>query len=148
MIDATDKFVAEQYLSNGGLLNQFMPNWQRFALKNCIASEEGEFFVQKVLEIAKVIRDMPKTYETESIDSGDKIAHLHYFRGGVDAWVVEKDKGEESPDTRQHQAYGKITLFGGGVDEAEWGYISIQELIDNGVELDLHWTPKAMREVK
>lgn len=148
MTTATDRFVAEQYLSNDGLLDQFMPVSQRFALKDLINGEEGEFFVQKVLELAKTIRDMPKTYETENIAGDDKVAHLHYFYGGVDAWIVEKDAGDGTPDTRQHQAYGKITLFGGGIEEAEWGYISIQELIENGVELDLHWTPKQMKEIR
>lgn len=76
--------------------------------------------------------------------------------GGVDAWIVERDVGEngtEAPgagegDQHQHQAYGKITLFGGGWEEAEWGYISIVELIQNGVELDLYWEPKPVKEMK
>lgn len=148
MTTATDCFVAEQYLSNDGLLDQFMPVSQRFALKELIKGEEGEFFVQKVLELAKTIRDMPKTHETDFQQTKDKMAHLHYFRGGVDAWIVEKDVGDGTPDTRQYQAFGTITLFGGGIEEAEWGYISIQELIENGVELDLHWTPKQMKEIR
>ena len=35
-----------------------------------------------------------------------------------------------------------------GMDCAELGYISIEELTEYGAELDLHWTPKTLREVK
>jgi hypothetical protein len=30
----------------------------------------------------------------------------------------------------------------------ELGYISIEELVANGIELDLYWTPKTLAEVK
>ena len=56
----------------------------------------------------------------------DAVVYLHYFRGGMDWYITEKDMEEE-----QHQAFGLADLGYGG----ELGYISIQELIDNGVSL-------------
>lgn len=101
-----------------------------------------------MLELAKAIGRTPLTYQTENVETFDKVLCLHYFRGGVDAWIVERDVGD-TPDQNgegvQHQAFGAITLEGGGWAEVEWGYISIQELIENGVELDLYWTPTAVR---
>lgn len=151
MSSATDNFQAEQYLSNDGILANFMSATQRFVLKDLIKGEEGDYFIQKVLEIVKIIRGTPVTYNTEDQEAGDKVAYLHYFRGGVDAWIVERDVGD-TPDGNgegeQLQAFGKIGLYGGVGADAEWGYISIKELIEAGVELDLNWTPKKMREVK
>ena len=150
-MNATDKFQAEQHLANDGLLSNFMPYQQRFVLRDLLNGEEGEFFVGKVLEIAKQIRNTPKTYETDAGDTNSRKVMLHYFKGGVDAWIVERDVGE-TPDGDglgpQYQAYGKITLFGDGWEGAEWGYISIQELIENGVELDLYWDEKTVGEMQ
>ena len=117
-------------------------------MEELLRGEEGEHFVALLTELKARIEAMPKTYETEGVDASDRVAYLHYFMGGVDGWIIEKDMGDGSSDEAQVQAFGKITLFGGGVRDAEWGYISIEELIDNGVELDLYWTPKPMKEVR
>ena len=79
------------------------------------------------------------------------MVHLHYFGGSVDAWIVERDMGDSKYQDEigpQYQAFGPITLYGESIRDSEWGYISIQELIENGIELDLYWTPKAVKEVK
>lgn len=89
------------------------------------------------------------TYNTEDIETADKVLHLHYFGGGVDAWIVERDVGDDPAGDGtgpQLQAFGKITVMGGWRD-AEWGYISIAELIENGVELDFYWEAKTVKEM-
>jgi len=58
----------------------------------------------------------------------------------MDWYITEKDMGDE-----QIQAFGLADL---GMGFPELGYISIEELVENGVELDLHWTPKTLAEVK
>ena len=70
------------------------------------------------------------------------LAYLHYFIGGFDWWIVEKDA---DPDhAGQVQAFGIADL---GMD-AELGYISIPELLENGAELDLYYTePKNIGEI-
>ncbi len=101
--------------------------------------EEGQFFIDKMVELAAMIEKMPKTMEQDG--RGDKaIVYLHYFKGGCDWFIYEKDM-----ETEQHQAFGLADLFGDG---GELGYISIVELLANNVELDLHWTPKTLGEVK
>jgi len=104
--------------------------------------EEHEFFKDKFVEMADLVTNMPKTYEQDG--KGDQaIVYLHYFLGSADWYITEKDKGD-GEDTRQIQAFGYADLGYGG----ELGYISIEELIENSVELDLHWTPKTLAEVK
>lgn len=144
-IESTNRFQAEQYLSNAALLSRFMPIAQRFALKELIKGEEGEHFVDIVLALVKTIREMPVSYETDG-QGGDAIVHLHYFGGSYDAWVTERDVGELARNDidAQHQAFGKVCLGGG---DAELGYISIEEVIQSNLELDLYWIPKPLKEI-
>ena len=119
-------------------LRRFMSEAQISALGDACYGEERHYFINKIVELAEHLDTMPKTYEQDG--KGDEaVVHLHYFRGGMDWYITEKDMEEE-----QNQAFGLADLGYGG----ELGYISIQELIDNGVELDLYWEPKTLAEVK
>jgi hypothetical protein len=101
-------------------------------------SEEREFFRAKVMELVNLIETMPRPYQQDGL--GDEaIVYLHYFHGSADFHITERDSTEE-----QHQAFGRANIGYG----AELGYISIQELIENQVELDLHWTPKPLKDCK
>ena len=95
-----------------------------------------------ILRLAERIDKMPRTNETCG-QGENTIVYLHYFAGTVDAWITEKDVQLPGESGDQIQAFGKITLFG---DNPEWGYISIAELIENGVELDLYWEPVKVNE--
>lgn len=150
MTDATKKFQVKQYLQNGGLFEHFMPSGQRSTFLELIEGEEGEFFTDNLWDLAKAIRDTPVTYATQNMEAADLVLRLHYFGGPVDAWIVERDVGDTpgNGEGPQLQAFGKITVMGGGWGEAEWGYISIAELIEAGVELDFYWDPKTVREMK
>ena len=120
------------------LLKQFIGKSQLSAIGMGIRGEEGQFFKDKLIEIANVIQTMPKTYGQDGM--GDKaIAYLHYFKGDGDWHITEKDMEDE-----QLQAFGLANIGYGG----ELGYISIQELIDAGVELDLYWNPQAIGQIK
>lgn len=120
------------------LLRKFMSQSQISALAEAAKGEEREHFIDMMLELAEHIRTMHKTYEQDG--QGDNaIVGLHYFRGGMDWFITERDMEDE-----QNQAFGYADLGYGG----ELGYISIQELIDNDVEIDLYWTPKTLGEVK
>jgi len=101
--------------------------------------EERQYFYDKLVQMAGIVTTMPKTYEQDGL--GDNaIAHLHYFKGSCDWYITEKDS---EPDG-QHQAFGLANLGYGG----ELGYISIVELIELDVELDLHFTPCTLAEIK
>jgi hypothetical protein len=115
-------------------LQHFIGATQKMVLAEVIDGEESQFFVGKLNELANIMSTMPKTYETDG--QGDEaIAHLHYFTAGFDWYITERDMEEE-----QLQAFGLACLF-----EKELGYISIDELLRNGAELDLHFEPRAIK---
>ena len=118
-------------------LKEFMP-----ANQQAIVNESNDF--QEVLtRLEDIISKMPKTYETEDVETGNKIVYLHYFYGSCDWYIIEKDITEE-----QHQAFGYANL--GDPDCAEWGYISLWELchnLNNYIELDFYWTPRKFSQI-
>jgi hypothetical protein len=126
-------------------LRFFMPAGERAALLANLNGEEAQGIADIVLAVAKTIDTMPKTYQTEGQGTA-AVAHLHYFGGAVDAWITERDIGDSTGNGAQLQAFGLITMTGSRQD-AELGYISIAELIDNGIELDLYWNPKTLGEL-
>lgn len=132
-----------------GFFKHWMPALQRLVIQRALKGEEKLFFVEMLSGLRERIEAMPMSYETDG-QGDDAIAYLHYFLGGIDAWITEKDKGEAAllpcECYEQLQAFGKVCLTG-DKEDAELGYVSIQEMIENGVELDLYWTPKKLKEV-
>ena len=120
-------------------LRGFVPRVQLDTIGTLCRGEEGDFFRGKLIEYAKRVATMPKTYEQDG-KGDDAVAYLHYFSGGCDWWITEKDMEAE-----QHQAFGLADLGYGG----EVGYVSLIELCGiASIELDLHWTPKTLGEIK
>jgi len=100
----------------------------------CRDGEEKAYFKQKVMDLARLIKSMPKTYDQDG--SGmEAIAYLHYFTAGFDWYITEKDMTGDGTS----QAFGLAVVF-----ERELGYISIREIVANGGELDLHFTPATL----
>ena len=114
------------------------PNQLEILGDNC-RGEEAEFFKTMIVELAERINNMPKTGETDG-QGDDAIVYLHYFVGAADWHITEKDMEAE-----QLQAFGLADL---GWGFPELGYISIEEILANNIELDLYWTPKTLAEVK
>ena len=109
-------------------------------ITDAMLGEEGDHFIELIDRIHAMWQAMPKTYETDGQGCA-ALAQLHYFTGGCDWWIVEKDA---DPDhAGQIQAFGIADLGMG----PEPGYISIPELLENGAELDLYFTPKRMGEL-
>lgn len=129
-------------------LKNFMGNIQRLCLLDALNGEEAEGIADVILRVEGIVKNTPKTYETDG--QGDKaVVHLHYFRGRVDAWITERDVGDSRDGDGlgpQHQAFGKMSLFGSKCKDAEFGYVSISQLLQYGVELDLYWEPKPLSE--
>ena len=120
------------------ILPFFMGTPQIVTMLTNIEGEEGEYFFDKLIEMAETINTMAKTYEQDG--KGDSaIVYLHYFMRGFDWYITEKDM-----ETEQLQAFGLADLGHGG----ELGYISIVEILTASAELDLHFTPKTLAEVK
>ncbi len=118
-------------------LREFIGHDQMRVLAMNCRSEEGEWFKDRLAELASLVETMPKTYETDG--QGDKaVAQLHYFTSGWDFYITEKDV-----NPGQHQAFGLVAGC-----EVELGSISIAELLSCGAELDLYWEPKPIGAIR
>ena len=129
-------------------LKHFMSREQRAIVQEGMSGEERCFFVEKMIELAAIVKSMPKTYETDDARGGKAIAYLHYFAGGqANFYVTERDIGDKDDPNpgEQHQAFGRSDLFNDG---GELGYISLPEIFRSGGELDFHWTPKTLDEIE
>jgi hypothetical protein len=77
---------------------------------------------------------IPELYETENVPLEEKVIHRRYqIREIGFFWFVSE------LDKEGNLAFGYANLNDDRF--AEWGYISIQELLDNGAELDRDWKP-------
>lgn len=122
------------------VLTRFIPRQQLLTIAELAKGEEGQFFIDKMAELVRIIETMPNTGETDG-QGMEAIAWLHYFYAGSDWWITEKDVEEE-----QYQAFGYACL-NGDWEMAELGYIPIVELVQMGVEIDLYWEPKKLKEI-
>lgn len=91
-----------------------------------------------VNQIAHIWTFMPTTYKTQA-EGLSATARLHYFVGGADWWIVEKDMGKE-----QLQMFGLADL---GLGCRELGYISLPEILSVNAELDFYYTPQTVAEL-
>lgn len=124
------------------LLQRFISPRQLRAVRFLMRGDERQFFVDKLTELAETIKGMPATGEQDG-KGEEAIVYLHYFGHG-DWYITEKDiESEDEPG--QHQAFGLADLFHDG---GELGYISIVELMDAGVEMDFHFKPRTLRELR
>lgn len=129
----------EAVIANIATMRAYMPTSQINSVVECLRTEERQFFIEKLEELAQQVTTMPKTYEQDG--KGDQaIVHLHYFKGSADWYITERDQ-----ERAQFQAFGLADLFGDG---GELGYINIVELIRNGVELDMYFTPCTLESIK
>jgi len=90
------------------------------------------------------LKNIPRLYETETIETDDKIVYAHFFIGGSDWYAMEFD--------------GDDTFFGyavlnGDTQNAELGYFLLSELSEINikgfeVDRDLYWEPKKFSEVR
>lgn len=86
-------------------------------------------------------QNVPAMYETDSMPLAKKIIYQKWELKRVQFYwlIAELDK-------KENLAFGYANLN----DDvfAEWGYISILELIDNGAEQDLSWKPCSFEEAQ
>lgn len=120
------------------VIKNFIGEEQYSILYRAIKQTNHEF--KEVIDrLHETITTMPKTYGQDG--KGDEaVAYLHYFNSDSDWYITEKDKSEE-----QIQAFGLVSLHGG---EPELGYISIEELKNNNIELDFYWSNKTVGKLK
>ena len=93
-------------------------------------------------ELSKI----PPFYATENIDCPDKIIHMHFFIGSSDWYVSEFDS--------ENQMFFGFAILNADLQNAEWGYFSLQELCEIKIggfleiDRDLHFTPKKAKEIE
>lgn len=140
----------KKYYEKGGKLT----DEQRLFLSNYISEPQLDFFFRKedddgkIANLIRIIETMPQTYETEKLETENKIVYLHYMLGDTHLLIVEKDKGDTPENEekaglvsgKQYQAYGYVIL-NGDLQMSEWGFINIEDAITNNVQLDIDWIP-------
>lgn len=119
----------------------FLSRSQLTVMLDACHGEEKEFFMTMFISLSERIAGMPKTYEQDGLGL-QAVVHLHYFLGGSDWYITEKDM-----EGGVQQAFGYAVLNG---DEecAELGYISIEEITRYGAELNLHFKPCTLAAIK
>lgn len=120
----------------------FLSRQQLAVLAQACRGEEALHFLRRLVDLAEQIRAVPKTGDQEGLGDQSTV-HLHYFLSSCDWFVVEKDAFGEGVD----MAFGYTVLNGNELD-AELGYVSISEIVHCGAELDLHFKPRSLAEVK
>lgn len=128
-------------LADMATLAPFIGRAQMACVVDGLRSEEREHFEHKLRELAERVRAMPAVYEQDG--NADPTAFLHYFAGGADFWITEKDV--EMAGEGQIQAFGLADMFGDG---GEMGYINVAELISENVELDFHFDPRPISMIQ
>jgi len=82
---------------------------------------------------------IPTLYETENLPISEKIIYQKYEIKEIDFfWLIAEI------DEERGLAFGYANL--NDSENAEWGYISIQELKENGVIAVKNWIPKKFHE--
>ena len=116
------------------VVRPFLARAQLNAMAAGCRGEEKEYYMQLFIDLSTRITAMPKTYEQDGLMM-QAVVHLHYFLGGSDWYVLEKDV-----DGGVRQAFGYVIL-NGDEDCSELGYLSIEEITRHGAELNLHFQP-------
>ncbi len=88
-----------------------------------------------------MVDEIPKLYETDSIPFEKKIIYQKWEipQIGFYWFIAELDR-------KKNLAFGYANLNDDHF--AEWGYISIEELIDNGASLDRKWRSCTFEEAQ
>jgi hypothetical protein len=121
-------------------LAPFIGRSQRHCVASFLTGEDGPFFAGRLVALAAVVAAMPTTYGQEG-RGNQTVAHLHYFTGGADWYITEKDINTDGAG--QLQAFGLADMGHG----PEMGYISIPDLLAAGAELDFHFTPTTLADL-
>lgn len=116
------------------LAKSVIPEQQFITTLSLSKGEEGDFFKQKIKDIANAVSKAPKLYETDGAEQ-HALLFRYFHPAGTESLVCEI--GEDG------EAFGFQCINGDYID-AEWGYIDLNELKKiPEMQLDYH-VPKGM----
>jgi len=131
------KETIEDAFLNAKYTRAIMPKAQQMAVMQSGKGEEKQFFIDKIKEFEKAFEDAKKR---QNISLDDSIVKAHFFYGQTDWYILDYEPSE-------NMFFGYVIL-NGDVQNAEAGYISIDELHTvKGIELDFYWTQKELGKV-
>lgn len=89
---------------------------------------------------------IPGLYETEKIETKDKLVYLHFFIFECDWYIVEYDGND---------LFFGYVIMNGDTQNAEWGYISFSELksisiksVEVDCETETCWRIRPVSEIE
>lgn len=106
-----------------------LPTVQYVSTLKFAQGEEREFFVNKIKEIAVAVENAPKINATDGLEE-HRIVLRYFHPSGTQSFITEIGKDGD--------AFG-FQCLNDDWDNAEWGYINIDELKNiRGMEVDFH----------
>jgi hypothetical protein len=92
------------------------------------------------------LNKIPNLYQTDNLPLKEIPIHLHFFIGGCDWYVAEYDRDD---------LFFGYAILNNDIDNAEWGYISFQELkslkvgrwLEIDCELEENWPVRKASEI-
>jgi hypothetical protein len=90
------------------------------------------------------LEQLPRLYETENTPALDTLIHQHYFMFNSDWYVAEYGK--------EDRVFFGYTILNGDMFNSEWGYISLDELLNIRVlgiqvDRDLNWKVRRAKDI-
>jgi hypothetical protein len=132
--DPTEIVFSENQWS---ILNEILPKHQLWVVKGKKPQSIKVDFADSLERQIELYKVLPE-YNSQDKKGKEAVAYLHYFYGGSDWYVTEKDT--------HPYCYG-FAILNGDMMNAEFGSMSFDEFIRNGkVELDFHWEPNTINE--
>jgi hypothetical protein len=115
-------------------LKPIIPPSEYYVVKSSINEHENS--IETLYNLMEIMPD----YREQDAFGYSAFAILHYFYGGTDIYITEKEK--DSP-----YAFS-FTILNGDLQNAEWGSQSIDELTSiKPMQLDLYFTPRPLHEI-
>jgi hypothetical protein len=129
-------------LAANGVIRPFFSASQLFVIEQACKGAQANLFIQKVVDIEKLIVSMPVITGQDGLDDDEIMVYLHYSDGCNDWFIAEKDM-----DGGATWAFGYTTLDN-MKNCSGLGFISISDLVERGVEFDLYFKPCKLGEIK
>jgi len=130
----TKRISTRQQIQQTKYFKRLVPYNQRQAL-----IEMNSYEIDAVIErVEKKLASIPKKQQGDSVKKST--VYAHYFYGGSDWYITDIIEEDDI-------LFGYVIL-NGDTQMAEAGYISIEEIVNNGrIELDFYFTPDVLENI-